>query len=351
VAAIALETRGLGATEPFAAVDFFAASALLAVPVGALAGIGFWLVLALVPERRVRAFWQFAVQLNRVVVVSPFDGAFRIEPWPIPAANESTLRERTHRTRSSSPSTWVSRGTLQIMPLGDSITYGSAGTNAGYRGPLYSLLKTSPIKVLYVGSSVGGAVTTMVNPLPSNQRHNEGHASYTINDISNNLDGLDTTEFDKYGGASRDPNGGHWFDGIASGVNARPAAYPDIILMMIGANNAYASDSDRTAVRNQPHALITKITTQRPNAKLVVAQITPSNRPYTVSYNADVASEVKTFQAAGKQVSRSTCTRASRRTASPATACIRTTRGTPSWRSNGTAASPRSYRVFRQFGE
>src|SRR6266542_2866673 len=192
------------------------------------------------------------------------------------------------------------KGMLQIMPLGDSITFGFNGTNAGYRGPLYNLLKASARNMLYVGSSVQGTVTTTDSPLPSDQRHNDGHSSYAINDINNNLDGLDTTAFDKYGGASRDPNGGHWLDGIPSGVNARPPRYPDIILMMVGTNNA--SDPDRTAVRNQLHALITKITALRPSTKLVVAQITPSNRPNNVSYNADVASEVMSFQAAGKKV-------------------------------------------------
>jgi lysophospholipase L1-like esterase len=187
------------------------------------------------------------------------------------------------------------------MPLGDSITYGSGGTNAGYRGPLFNLLKTSPYKVLYVGSSTGASVSTTVDPLPSAERHGEGHPSYTINDVNNNLDGLDTATFDQYGGASRDPNGGHWLDGIASGTNARPPLYPAIILLMIGTNNAKATD--RTAVHNQLHALITKITTLRPSTKLIIAQITPSNRPNNVSYNADVASEVKIFQAAGKKVS------------------------------------------------
>jgi lysophospholipase L1-like esterase len=195
----------------------------------------------------------------------------------------------------------AAKGVLQIMPLGDSITNGSGGTNAGYRGLLFNLLKASARNVLFVGSSVQGSVSTTVNPLPSAQRHNEGHSSYTINEISNNLDGLDTTSFDQYGGASRDPNGGHWFDGITSGANARAPLYPDIILMMVGTNNA--SNPDRTAVRNQLHALMTKIITQRPNAKLVVAQITPSDRPNNVSYNADVASEVTSFRAAGKNVS------------------------------------------------
>jgi lysophospholipase L1-like esterase len=71
--------------------------------------------------------------------------------------------------------------------------------------------------------------------------------------------------------------------------------------MMVGTNNA--NSTDRAGVRSQLHALITKITTQRPNAKLVVAQITPSDRPNNVSYNADVASEVTSFRAAGKNVS------------------------------------------------
>ena len=189
---------------------------------------------------------------------------------------------------------------LQVMALGDSITFGYSGTNAGYRGPLFNLLKPDAPGVLYVGSSVQGSVTTGTDPLPSSQRHNEGHGSYTIDDISHNLDGLDTTEYDTYGGADRNPNGGHWLDGIASGANARPPLYPDVILMMIGTNDASASD--RTAVRNRLHALITKITTLRPDAKLIVAQITPSNRPNNVSYNADVASEAKSFQAAGKSV-------------------------------------------------
>jgi GDSL-like Lipase/Acylhydrolase family len=192
-------------------------------------------------------------------------------------------------------------GVLRIMPVGDSITVGSSGTNAGYRGPLYNLLKKSIPQVLFVGSSLGGGVTTQVDPLPVEQRHSEGHSSYTINDVNNNLDGLDRATFEQYGGPDRDPNGGHWFDGIASGPHARPALYPDIITLMIGTNNASATD--RAAVQAQLHVLITKITTQRPEAQLIVAQITPSNRPNNVNYNAVVASEVAAFKAAGKHVS------------------------------------------------
>ncbi len=191
-------------------------------------------------------------------------------------------------------------GPLQIMPLGDSITFGSGGTNAGWRGPLYNVLKATK-KIIFVGSSILATVTTSADPLPAEQRHNEGHPSYNIKEIDTNLDGLDATEFIKYGGASRDPNGGHWLDGIAGDANARPPLYPDIILMMVGTNNA--NDTDRTAVRNQLHALITKITTLRADTTLIVAQITPSIRPNNVSYNADVASEVKIFRDEGRHVS------------------------------------------------
>jgi lysophospholipase L1-like esterase len=192
-------------------------------------------------------------------------------------------------------------GPLRIMPLGDSITVGGpARTNAGYRGFLYNLLKQSGRDVLFVGSSVYGIVTTTVNPLPMDQRHNEGHSSYTINDVNNNLDGLDTATFERFGGADRDPNGGHWLDGIASGADARPPVFPDIVTLMIGTNNA---GGEPATVDAQLHALLTKLTTLRPNTQVIVAQITPSNRTFDVSYNAFVATEVASLQAAGKHVS------------------------------------------------
>lgn len=191
-------------------------------------------------------------------------------------------------------------GPLQLMPLGDSITEGSFGTNAGYRGPLYALLQKTALSVTFVGSSVQSTVTTDTDPLPMAQWHNEGHPSYTISNIDNNLDGLDTTTFQEYGGADRDPNGGHWFDGIASGAQARPALYPDIITLMVGTNNL--GDADRTEVQTELHALLTKITTQRPSAYLVVAQITPNSSPNIASYNVAVAAEVTTFAGAGKRV-------------------------------------------------
>jgi|GEM_PF-1590113 len=210
-------------------------------------------------------------------------------------------------TNTYAGSTTVSNGTLRlavpttlpvnlkIMPLGDSITYGHNGGNAGYRGPLYSLLNPIAPGFRYVGTSVERPGTLPVSPI--DQRHNEGHSSYTITDVFNNLDGFDNSKFIQYGGAERNANGGHWFDGIP---NVRDPIVADVITLMIGTNDIV----DLTGVQGRWHNLISKITTQRPAAKLIVAQITPLPvfSANVNTYNAIIASEVAAFQSAGKQV-------------------------------------------------
>jgi hypothetical protein len=157
---------------------------------------------------------------------------------------------------------------LKILPLGDSITFGALGDNAGYRGPLCQMLNSIGCKFVFVGSS---ANSYRVGSLPADQRQNEGHESYAIDDLSINLDGFDDAVFRKHGGASRNPNGGHWLDGIASGPNTRPPLYPDLILLLVGAN-----DRDHLeGVQNRLDNLVNKIVTLRPEAWLLIARITP----------------------------------------------------------------------------
>jgi autotransporter-associated beta strand protein len=199
---------------------------------------------------------------------------------------------------------------LQVMPLGDSITYGYSGSNAGYRGPLYNTLKSAAPNFLFVGSSTLNAnISSDPNyALPQGEWHNEGHSSYRVTDINNNLDGYDPTIYNSpLSSASSNPNGGHWFDGISnpSDPNYRLPCYPDVILLMIGINDAQTALSTEQTNLN---ALLTKITTERPNAKLIVAQIIPSTASGTPAgwvngYNAIVASLVASFQAAGKHIS------------------------------------------------
>jgi autotransporter-associated beta strand protein len=192
---------------------------------------------------------------------------------------------------------------LQIMPLGDSITAGALGTNAGYRGPLYNLVKSLLPNMLFVGSSVYNNALSGVPAiaLPQSEWHNEGHSSYGVNDINNNLDGYDPTVYNEVGGISANPNGGHWFDGISP----RAACYPDVILLMIGINDAHF---DLGTEQTDLNALLKKITSERPNAKLIVAQIIPSTASPAVAswvtgYNSIVRSEVASFQTAGAKIS------------------------------------------------
>ncbi|RYD24429.1 MAG: DUF642 domain-containing protein [Verrucomicrobiaceae bacterium] len=185
---------------------------------------------------------------------------------------------------------------LKIMPLGDSITFGYDGNNAGYRGPLYNLLSPMVPGFQYIG-------TMALNPgslpaTPMDQRNHQGLSGYNILDVANNLDGLDTTRFVTLGGADRNPAGGYWLTG-GNGTGRQPM-YPDIITMMLGTNDLF----NPTGMENRLRNLISKLTTLRPDTKLFVAKITPApNFPaISVAYNEQVAAIVAEFRAAGKNV-------------------------------------------------
>ncbi|MES2657777.1 MAG: Ig-like domain-containing protein [Verrucomicrobiota bacterium] len=184
---------------------------------------------------------------------------------------------------------------LRIMPLGDSITYGYNGSNAGYRGPLYSLLSPLAADFRFVGSS--SERPGFLPSIPIDQRKHEGHSSYLIQDVFNNLDGFDNARFLQYGGPERDPNGGYWLTG-GNGTGREPL-FPDIITMMIGTTEVGNMNGVETRLRN----LITKITTLRPAAKLFVAKIIPMATGQSVApYNVIVTNVVADFQAQGKNI-------------------------------------------------
>jgi hypothetical protein len=159
----------------------------------------------------------------------------------------------------------LSKTNLQIWPLGDSITYGSFGSNGGYRGFLYNLLTADTTSFLFVGSSTLNAAITV---LPSAQRHNEGHAAYDIANVYTNLDGIDNSVFLRF---HFPPTAGYWLTGIASGTNARPALFPDITLLLIGANERGNPKGAQGRLDN----LVSKLVRMRPNSHLIIARITP----------------------------------------------------------------------------
>lgn len=182
------------------------------------------------------------------------------------------------------------------MPVGDSITVGSNGSNAGYRGPLYNLLTSANTSAEFVGDSTQNA-----GSLPANQSSHAGHASYTTYDIANNLDGVDYTRYQTYGGADRDPHGGYWLTG--GHETGRDAIAPDFVLLLVGVNDlSCGQDAD---AQTNLRALLTKFTTLVPDANILIADLPPSTRYGAAridNWNLAVDNAVSYFQNLKKHV-------------------------------------------------
>jgi lysophospholipase L1-like esterase len=168
-----------------------------------------------------------------------------------------------------------------IMPLGDSITDGF-GTPGGYRIELFRRTLMAGQHITFLGRNVNGpaTVTDGATTTPFPQRH-EGYSGYTI-----------------------DPGGGR--QGISPLVDgALSTFHPQIILLQIGTN-----DIDLNLdVANAPArlgALLDQITTDAPDALLVVARITPLNydagNTRVEAYNAAMPALVDSRVAAGKHI-------------------------------------------------
>lgn len=164
---------------------------------------------------------------------------------------------------------------LKIMPLGDSITSGTIGTNdkqsGGYRPELWNLLVASGLNIDFVGS-ISGKPSSL-----SSTRH-EGHEGWKIQNIARHINGwLNTYE-------------------------------PDIIMLMIGTN-----DTQKHSLKimiNQLSDLIDQITAQLPHARLIVASIPPIHpaiKPISrclraIYFNTAIPSIVNSKVAQGKKV-------------------------------------------------
>ncbi len=161
---------------------------------------------------------------------------------------------------------------LNILPMGDSITYGDRGSNAGYRGPLYNLLNPVAFGFNYVGS----LNTVQANiSLPSNQLHHDGYSGRTAADLT----ALNLLA-------------------PGNGIN------PNVILLQIGTNDLLTYGGGYTAqLKTNYEALLTQLTNNRPDANIILANITPSSKRTGIAqYNAMVNTVAANFQAAGKHV-------------------------------------------------
>jgi hypothetical protein len=159
----------------------------------------------------------------------------------------------------------------KILPLGDSITWGIQYDGA-YRVELFNKAHKAGQKITFTGSLSNGP--SMVDGVAF-PKQNEGHSGWTI--------AQDT------------------------GLVPSPAfnTIPNIVLLMIGTNDVYAS-SGQAQMPDRLGALLDKIFAAAPNALLVVGKITPLNNAswnQTIkTYNDAIPGLVQTRANAGKHV-------------------------------------------------
>lgn len=153
-----------------------------------------------------------------------------------------------------------------IMPLGDSITYGS-GVPGGYRDRLNTNLKNAGYSFTFVGSRTD-------NPTPQltadGQTHQEGYGGYQLQMIADNLEGNPSD-------LPTPNNGGYWL----TGTGGRSPVYPDVVLLHIGTNDidlgvdVGVGGSDTSHLQTRLRNLIARIVTLRPNAHVIVSTLIP----------------------------------------------------------------------------
>ena len=172
----------------------------------------------------------------------------------------------------------------KVLPLGDSITFGlitiaadeassdpsvnGMNSHGGYRVKLFSDAVGASKKMTFVGSQMNGPTTDANMPFP---KSHEGWSGYTIVQIQ--------------GKAANDI-----------------AAAPHIILVHAGTNDTYGSDPSGAPARLS--TLVDYLTTNFPNALIVVAKIIPypSQTANTNLINNSVAAMVQSKVSAGKHV-------------------------------------------------
>jgi len=175
---------------------------------------------------------------------------------------------------------------VRIQCVGDSITAGYTDNpnwnvpfQFGYRSGLYTRLTNAGYPFQFVGASAepwNGAFGLPKNtPSPDlrtvNQDHHRGYGGWGTSGVLSNIGG--------------------WL----------AADNPDVILLMIGIN-----DGGSAAARNNLNSIVQTIVTTKPNADVIVAQITPkaSYSQSIVDYNTYIRETlVPSYRAQGKHVS------------------------------------------------
>ncbi len=172
----------------------------------------------------------------------------------------------------------VVAATENIMPLGDSITYGNSGTETGgYRAPLYTDLTSASFNggnFQFVGSVTGDP-----GSLPANQQAHEGHPGYRTDQI---LQGITP---------------------VGSGGLGWLNVNPDLVLLHIGTNDAGQGIAESTAVANVA-SIIDAIESHNGLTKVYLAEILPfpGHDSWISQFNSDLSALAATKNGAGDHV-------------------------------------------------
>lgn len=161
---------------------------------------------------------------------------------------------------------------IRIMPLGDSITDGTAVGTAGYGGyrlPLYNSLTAAGYNVDYIGSLTNNGAS-----IPD--KNHEGHGGWRIDQLDSNILG--------------------WLGTMED---------PDVVLMHIGTNDFGQSFNTATAI-DRLDGLILKIATARPFCHIIVTNLMergePANANIQALFNPYVEARVNAHAGAGRRV-------------------------------------------------
>jgi lysophospholipase L1-like esterase len=212
--------------------------------------------------------------VNKQLAGSVSAAPFRLDLGTLPAGSYTCY---VHATDSSVPVQDAFSSTnritilprLRVMPLGDSITYG-LGAGGGYRAPLYQLITNAGYILDYIGNQIGNGAASLPDP------DHEGYSGATIASIDSILPSI---------------------------FNA--SAPPHIILLLLGVND-FRGPPDTAHATNRLEALVVRLATNWPNAKIIVGSLTevyePINTQIQTNFNPFLPGMCERQRGLGRQV-------------------------------------------------
>ncbi|HEY0468014.1 MAG TPA: GDSL-type esterase/lipase family protein, partial [Polyangiaceae bacterium] len=157
-------------------------------------------------------------------------------------------------------------GDCKVLPLGDSITFGTPTNNGGYRVELFTKAVGDNLHITFVGSQPNGPAMVAGKPFPKGSEGYPGIKTAALNAQHVQKDALKDM--------------------------------PQIILLHIGTNNVSESSAF-----SELEKIIDEIVMRAPNSLLAVASIIPLGSTAAVpTYNAKIPDLVQKKAAAGKHV-------------------------------------------------